>query len=308
MSWVFMAGTIVYKLKKPVRYDFLDFSTLKARYEAVLNEVHLNKRLAGEVYRGALALRKTANGDLTLAVQGEIVDWLVVMRRLPEERSLAAAILNGSLTPRGFSKIEELLCGFYASLPAEKVSPGEYVGRYDREIHRTVEVLTDPELQFEHPDLEQAISGLIANFEETKDDLAQRAERGQIVEGHGDLQPQHAFLLDPPVIIDCLEFNRSLRLVDPFDEVAFLGMECARLGTNWVFPSLVKKLASAVKPPSPPLLACYWRYRALLRARLSLLHIVHQPTRTPAKWRPLAQSYVALATEREVRSRMQAIQ
>ena len=138
--------------------------------------------------------------------------------------------------------------------------------------------------------------------------LAQRAKRGRIVEGHGDLRPQHVFLTDPPVIIDCLEFNRDLRVVDPFDEVAFLGMECALLGESQIFTRLVEGLASVIdQVPSPELLAFYWRYRALLRARLTLLHIVHQPNRTPGKWRPLAQSYVALAEENEVRNRMPAI-
>lgn len=308
MSWVFLAGEIVYKLKKPVRYDFLDFSNLKARHEAVLGEVRLNRRLADDVYLGSRALRRTGSGELTLSDQGEIVDWLVVMRRLQEDRSLEAAILNKGLTQGDLSKIEALLCGFYASLPPETVSADEYVGRFDREIQRIIEVLTDPELQFECANLEQVISDFTENFEQAKVVLAQRAKRGRIVEGHGDLRPQHVFLTDPPVIIDCLEFNRDLRLVDPFDEVAFLGMECALLGESQIFTRLVEGLASVIdQVPSPELLAFYWRYRALLRARLTLLHIVHQPNRTPGKWRPLAQSYVALAEEHEVRNRMPAI-
>ena len=309
MSWIFLAGEIVYKLKKPVRYDFLDFSTLEYRKEAVLNEIRLNRRLAGDVYHRAQALRKTECGNPTLADRGEIVDWLVVMRRLPEARSLAAAISNGSLTQSGFSKIETLLCDFYASLPPENVPPDDYVGKFDDEIRRTIAVLNDPALRFEASGLERVISGFIANFDEVRTELADRAKQGQIVEGHGDLNPQHVFLTDPPVIIDCLEFNRSFRLVDPFDEAAFLSMECARLGSSWVFSSLVSRLAKVLSPrPSPPLLAFYWRYRALLRARLSLLHIVQQPTRTPERWRPLAQSYVALAAERDVTTRMPADQ
>ncbi|MDU8945795.1 hypothetical protein [Ovoidimarina sediminis] len=308
MSWVFLAGEIVYKLKKPVYYDFLDFSTLKTRHEAVLSEIRLNRRLAEDVYLGFKALRQTGNGELTLEDHGEIVDWLVVMRRLPDDQSLEAAILNDALTPGDVSKFEALLCDFYASLPPETVRPDDYVGRFDLEIGRIVEVLTDPQLQFGCANLEQVLSDFAVNFEQAKMYLAQRAKRGHIVEGHGDLRPQHIFLTDPPVIIDCLEFNRDLRLVDPFDEVAFLGMECALLGESRVFPSLVDGLASALgEVPSPALLAFYWRYRALLRARLSLLHIVHQPNRTPGKWRPLAQSYVALAAEHEVMNRMQAV-
>lgn len=309
MSWIFLADDIVYKLKKPVRYKFLDFSTLEARKEAVRNEIHLNRRLAGDVYCGPQALRKAPRGDLTLTAKGDIVDWLVVMKRLPEARSLASAIMNGQLGTGSLSNIEALLCNFYGSLPPEVVSPDEHVGKFDEEIGKTIEVLTNPELEFEDPNLEKVISGLIASFEDTKMDLGQRATSGQILEGHGDLRPEHVFLVDPPVIIDCLEFNRSLRLVDPFDEVVSLGMECAQLGAGWVFSSLVNSLAKTLDSrPSTPLLAFYWRYRALLRARLALLHVLHQPSRTPWKWRPLAHGYVSLATERQVKTRMLAIQ
>lgn len=97
------------------------------------------------------------------------------------------------------------------------------------------------------------------------------------------------------MIIDCIEFNLRFRRVDPLDEVVFLGMECAHLGASWVAGNLVRRLNSVIGEPPADLANFYWRYRALLRARLALVHLVLQPDRTREKWRPLARAYVALS-------------
>ena len=84
--------------------------------------------------------------------------------------------------------------------------------------------------------------------------LDARVRDGRIVDAHGDLRPEHVCLLDPPVVIDCLEFNRELRLVDPFDELAFLGFECALLGAPWIRGRLIEHCADklADRPPEAP--------------------------------------------------------
>lgn len=90
MSWVFLAGQLAYKLKKPVRYEFLDFSTVEARRKNCEREVELNRRLAGDVYCGVVPLVINSDGRLQLEGQGNIVDWLVKMRRLPAHQMLIA--------------------------------------------------------------------------------------------------------------------------------------------------------------------------------------------------------------------------
>src|SRR5690606_7899537 len=98
---------------------------------------------------------------------------------------------------------------------------------------------------------------------------------GSIVDGHGDLRPEHVCLTDPIVIFDCLEFNRDLRLVDPYDEMAFLGMECAHLNAPWVGAALIGR-ASRIMGNTVPrdLLGVYTALHAVLRARLSLAHLL----------------------------------
>jgi aminoglycoside phosphotransferase family enzyme len=133
--------------------------------------------------------------------------------------------------------------------------------------------------------------------------MDRRVAAGRIVEGHGDLRPEHVCMTDPPAVIDCLEFNPALRWVDPFEEIVFLGLDCARLGADWVFPDLLRRLSEALgDPPAQELLAFHWRYRALLRARLALLHLAEPAPRTPKKWRPLAWRYIELAEEAEHRT------
>ena len=234
MSWVFLVGPQVFKLKKPVQYDFLDFSTLEKRALAVRDEVDLNRRLASDVYAVPRPLVMGPEGRLTLdAAGGPVVEWLVEMRRLPEARNLERMIGAGELTPAHIGQVAGVLRGFYRALSPAEITPEDYAAQFAAEFTKTRAVLTDPALALGAPQLDAALDAYDRAYAEARPLLLRRVSEGQVVEGHGDLRPEHVFLTDPPVIIDCLEFNRTLRLVDPLDEIAFLGMECARLGPEW---------------------------------------------------------------------------
>ncbi|HTV32294.1 MAG TPA: hypothetical protein VME69_04215 [Methylocella sp.] len=127
--------------------------------------------------------------------------------------------------------------------------------------------------------------------------LASRVYAHKIVDGHGDLRPEHIFIGHPIRIIDCLEFNATLRAVDPLDEVAFLCLECERLGAAWASAYLHRRfLQSCQEPVECEALFCFYHcYRATLRARLSLAHLLEPNPRTPEKWPLLAQKYLQLA-------------
>lgn len=97
MSFVFLTTDYAYKLKKPVRYDFLDFSTRELRRRSCEEELRLNQRLAPGVYLGLVSLHLGPNGRMRLGGDGEIVEWLVQMRRLPQDRMLDERIRRGTL-------------------------------------------------------------------------------------------------------------------------------------------------------------------------------------------------------------------
>ncbi|MGQ7793515.1 hypothetical protein ACUN0C_13980 [Faunimonas sp. B44] len=298
MSWVFLAGPTVLKLKKPVRNTFLDFSTLAAREANCREEVRLNRRLAGDVYRGVLPLTRSPDGGLQVGGDGHVVEWLVHMRRLPAEAMLDAVLRSGRLTRAQVEAVGERLAAFYraaerpdidADLPWQimKVEQAE-----NRDVLGRVPGAGDQARRI------AIVDRLEALLDSDREVLARRVVEGHVVDGHGDLRPEHVCLVEPPLIIDCLEFNRGLRLVDPFDETAFLGLECERLGAPWVDSVLRAQIAAGLgREPSPRLLALYRAFRSVLRARLALAHLLDPKPRTPEKWEPMAEAYLRIAED-----------
>jgi len=299
MSWVFFVGNRVLKLKKPVRYPFLDFSTLRSREFNCREEVRLNSRLAPDVYLGLLALQATG-GDFALVPEERLsapertVDWLVLMRRLPQQRNLLGAIAEARVEARDIDALVAVLVAFYRQVPKVELTAQEYLDRFQREAAVNREVLLRP--QFDLSDATQALDRFDAALLEQAATLGERASGGQVVDGHGDLRPEHVYLLEPPAVIDCLEFNAPLRQVDPFDEIGFLALECELAGAPWIGPRLLSGCAAALgEQPGRPLMQLYRAHRALLRARLAMAHLLDPVPRTPHIWPARAQRYIECA-------------
>jgi aminoglycoside phosphotransferase family enzyme len=126
--------------------------------------------------------------------------------------------------------------------------------------------------------------------------LATRVRLGRIVDGHGDLRPEHVWLDHDVRVIDCLEFNTRLRTVDPLDEVAFLTLECERLGAAWAGQYIKRGVERGLHEDMPEELFLFYRsYRATLRARLAIAHLLEPNPRTPEKWPRLARTYLDIA-------------
>lgn len=301
MSWVFRTDAEVLKLKKPVRYPFLDFSTPAAREASCREEVRLNSRLAPGVYRGVMALQ-WRDGALRLVDEAQqdpdatTLDWLVRMHRLPDEHMLDRRIAARRVAPSDIDALVVRLAAFYRSAPRCRITPAAYVGRFEREQAVSREVLLRP--QFDVPGAAHALDRLDAALQRGRPTLEARAADGRIVDGHGDLRPEHVCLLDPPVVIDGLEFNAALRQLDPFDELAFLGMECTLAGAPWIADRLVAGCSAALgdRPPDD-LLGLYAACRAMLRARLAMAHLLDVHPRTPGRWPALAAVYLRHALQ-----------
>ena len=303
MAWVFLIGDQALKLKKPVRYDFLDFSTATAREAACREELRLNVRLAPQVYLGLDALRWDGHRvslEPASRPAGDTVtfDWLVRMQRLPAERMLDALIGRAAVGPADIGALVSVLVPFYRHAEAipPSAAPG-WIDRRRREQAITRELLLHPQFG-----LAAAAVAVLDRFDRAfdrhRDALQQRLEAGRVVDGHGDLRPEHVCLLQPPVVIDALEFDAALRRVDPFEEIALLGLECDALGAAWIGPQLVDGLALGLDDPlGPRMVPLYRAYRALLRARLALAHLLDAQPRHPQRWVPLAQRFLDLARQ-----------
>ena len=295
MSWVFLAGERVYKLKKPVRFPYLDFSTIERRERACRAELRLNRRLAPDVYLDVVPLVDTGRG-LSIGGAGTPVDWLVCMKRLDERFMLDNLIAERRVEVSQLDRLVDVLARFYRTATPVFLSPAIHLADLERSLAYNRRVLLDP--RFSIPGgLVRRIDRAQRRFLERRGGLiAARLRHRRIVDGHGDLRPEHIWLDERVRIIDCLEFNARLRVVDPFDEIAYLGLECERLGAPQVGDYLQRRMKHVLRDgPADELFAFYHCHRATLRARLAIAHLFEAHPRTPDKWPRLAREYLSLA-------------
>ncbi|MBU6462216.1 MAG: hypothetical protein KGL35_12895 [Bradyrhizobium sp.] len=295
MSWVFMAGDRVYKLKKPVRFPYLDFSTLDRRADACLAEMSLNRRLAPDVYLGMAPLTMTPAG-YAIGGGGRIIDWLVVMRRLDESQTLEARLKARNVSRAEVERLANNLRQFYTHASRIPINPENYLVSLQRAAAVDRQILLNPAFELNRGTIEHIDNVQHRFVQQSREILAERIHRRFILDSHGDLRPEHIWLSAPFPIIDCLEFNARLRTLDALDEVAFLHLECERLGGRWVGEALRCRLAVFLGDnPASGLFLFYRINRALLRARLSIAHLIDAHPRTPEKWPRLARTYLAIA-------------
>ncbi|WP_092646376.1 hypothetical protein [Jannaschia faecimaris] len=299
-SWLFIGPDKVFKLKKAIRDELQDLTHLRERHDNTLTEIDLNRRLAPDLYLGAVRLGRNADGCLAAGDPClNTIDWLVEMRRLPAERMLDAQIAAGgphAMLAKHVDALVPVLAAFYGSAPATRLKAPELLTVQEDQLEMARQVLLNPRFAGHHPRIRAILDGLNALRPKMTAMLARRVHAGGIVEGHGDLRPEHICFCDVPVIYDCLEFNRTLRLVDPFSEIAFLGLECAMLGADWIGPHLISALEASIGPgPEEQLLRFYQVCHAIVRARLSFAHMLVPMPRTPEKWIPLGLRYLEVA-------------
>ena len=295
MSWVFLTGTYAYKLKKPVRHDFLDFSTPELRRADCEEEVRLNRRLAPDVYLGVTTLTAAKDGSFALAGPGPAVDWLVKMRRLPSERMLDRALAEGTASGAHLTRIGERLGRFYRSLPPTTL-PGGLRGRLERDIAGCAAEIERAEYALDGHRAHGLADRMLSFLEREATLLALRENAGKVVEGHGDLRPEHVCLLDEPAIIDCVEFNRDFRIVDAAEDLAFLALECERLAHPDVGGAILAAYSHAAADAVPArLLEFYFAVRAFIRAKIAAWRTHDASGAERERWLERAELYLALA-------------
>lgn len=296
MSWVFLTNGYAYKLKKPVCHDAVDFRTVDARRYYCEEEVRLNRRLAAQVYLGIVALSIDALGHLQLGERGTVIDWLVKMRRLPTRHMLDYAIKNGTASEGDIRRVATRLAAFYRDCISVVIDPDAYRTGFLHNIDCNLQQLSQPAYRLSAEQIRNLCRAQRAVVESKRDWFDDRACSGKIVEGHGDLRPEHICLAPEIAVIDCLEFSRDLRMVDAADELAFLALECERLG----MPCLGSTLLLAYREisgdwPDAMLLHFYQSHRATLRARITIRHLDEEKFRYSAEWRRRANEYLQLA-------------
>lgn len=299
ISWVFLTDRHAYKLKKPVRHDFVDFSTCELRRTACEREVQLNRRLAPTVYLGVVPVTRDRRGRLRLGGNGAPIDWLVQMRRLPADKSLDALIRAGRLAPADVDALADRLVRFYRELPPLPVKSESFRRAIQTHVVQNFQELRRVEHQLPAGAVWRAHAAQLRLLELYPDLWNERVCDGRVIEGHGDLRPEHVFFVPNPVLIDALEFNVELRQLDVLDEIGFLAMECAALDAAWVGQRvLARYMATTGDVPPATILRFYEAYRACVRAKVHVLRAAQESPTNAERDRSRAASYLSWANRR----------
>jgi aminoglycoside phosphotransferase family enzyme/predicted kinase len=296
ISWVFLTDRFAYKLKKPVRFDFLDFSTPDLRRQACEHEVSLNRRLAPGVYLGVVPIVRTMTGRLAVGREGVPVDWLVKMRRLPADRALDMLIRDGKIAGAEIGQLAKTLSEFYENLPPVTVTVDSYRRTIEQHTLANRDELAAGAHHLDLAKLRRVHAAQLRLLKLAPDLLDDRVRNGRIVEGHGDLRPEHIYFSPSPAIIDCIEFNEEFRTLDVADELAFLSMECDFLGAPGITAPIIERyMEQSSDHPPRPLMEFYRLYRACVRAKVCALRAEQLSGEARARWIDAASKYLDLA-------------
>ncbi len=288
---VLLVDDRAYKVKKPVRTSFCDFSTTARRREALEAELALNRRLCPDVYIGVGRFEPPAVGGRT---DGD-VEPVLVMRRMPEDRRLSTLVSDGRPLDEEIRAIARILAEFHAGAargPAIDADGGrDALARRWRANLDDLATFRDDPLDDDSLDTVERLSGEFLAHRAPLFDT--RLAGGYIVDGHGDLLADDVFYLDDgPRLLDCLDFDDSLRHVDVLDDLAFLAMDLERLGAPQAAATLVDRYREFSGDPAPPALHHHYiAYRAAVRAKVACIrHAQGDPASGP-----LARQHLDLA-------------
>jgi aminoglycoside phosphotransferase family enzyme len=296
LSYLFFAEREVYKLKKPVLRPFIDLSTVAARLYNANLEIQLNRRLAPNIYYGLKRITRHREGFLELDGQGETIDWMVHMRRLPSSRMLDILLVSEALSTSDIDLLAQTLVNFYASTKRIAMSPSDYLAAWLRRLNHEKSLLLRTELAVPETLIKSVVHELETILTTDEKLFSSRVCDSQIIDGHGDLRPEHICLAEDCTIFDCLEFSASLRALDTADELAYLDMELNFIGGADVAEALRATYLELSGNIVPPIVhSFYFCYRALLRARLSIWHLYDCQPADIDKWRRKAAAYLDLA-------------
>ena len=226
ISLLFFTGTYVYKVKKPVNFGFLDFTSLEKRRYFCEQEVRLNRRLAPELYIGVVPITQE-QGRVVLQGKGPVIDYAVKMRQIAEERLMDKLLARNQVTPKMIEAVSGKLVQFYMTAETNDViksyaRPARVKQDTDENFDQTQKYIdvTIPKAHYE------TIQHRTNEFLKTQGELfLQRMASDKIRDCHGDLRLEHIFWGEPIAIFDCIEFNERFRYTDVAADMAFLVMD-----------------------------------------------------------------------------------
>ncbi|MCZ2438548.1 MAG: AAA family ATPase [Burkholderiales bacterium] len=228
ISWVLLAGAHAFKLKKPLRLDFLDFSTLARRRAACADELRLNRRLAPAIYLGLAPIRAGARGP-SLYGRGPVVEWAVKMRRFAPRALASERLADGRLAADDLARFGRRLAAFHAR--AAVAPPGSDWGSAERVRSAALQAAASLSARIGEARGATLHEWLDAQARRLHAHWRVRQDGARVREGHGDLHLDNLVWTDDALVaFDCLEFDPALRWIDVMSDAGFLLMDLMARG------------------------------------------------------------------------------
>ena len=266
---IFLVGDRAFKMKRPVRYSFLDFTTLARRKEALDAELRLNRRTAPKLYHRVLPVTR-ANGGLAVDGAGEPVEWLLEMTRFDQAALLDRIAQDHELDPGTIDALANTLAAFHGDAERQP-DMGGHAAMAEVTVGNAgdLESLVGP--VFEEPAVRAVADATRNTLERARALLDRRRDEGFVRHCHGDLHLGNIVLLDgEPVLFDCLEFDPALATIDTFYDLAFVLMDLIHRGLGALAQRLLNGYLDATRDDAgTALLPLFLSCRAVIRAKVT---------------------------------------
>jgi aminoglycoside phosphotransferase family enzyme/predicted kinase len=273
ISWVILTGPYAYKIKKPMNFGFLDFTTLAARQHFCQEELRLNQRLTEGLYLEVVNIGGTESAP-ALGGDGPAIEYALKMRQFPQSQLLGTLQANGELTSAHVDSLAEQIAHFHLTaphVPAERSegTPESVIAPVIQNVEQIKPFLSE---RADLTQLDALDAWAHAEYDRLLPLLQQRKADGFIRECHGDIHLGNATLIDGKVVIfDCIEFNEPFRFTDVYADIGFLAMDLEDRGLKCLSRRLVTRYLELTGDYAGlPLLNFYKAYRAMVRAKVAL--------------------------------------
>lgn len=290
ISWVLLTGRFAYKIKKPVRFPFLDFSTLERRKRYCDDELELNRRLAPELYLEVVPIGGTPDAPRIGATPA--IEYAVKMVQFPSRQTLDELVGGTLITRTAIHDLADRIAEFHSALTPTQGEPADQAA-----LENLAELATILEGS-QRSRLARIATWTREQSARLGPRLRQRETDGAVRECHGDLHLHNLAWIETRIVpFDCLEFDRSLRCIDTLDEVAFLVMDLMAHGrTDLAYEFLNRYLENTGDYGGLDVLRYYLVYRALVRSKVRALaaaqHAEHQGSEQSFPYLDLAESLI----------------
>jgi len=302
ISTVFIGDEFVYKIKKPVNFGFLDFSTLEKRAYYCNKEVTLNNRFSKGIYLGVYPVNFDGKKHVINGT-GKIVDYAVKMKRLPDEALMKSRFKTGNVKSEYIKRIGAAIANFHMiSNQSKEIDEFGKIDSIrlntDENFQQTAKFVGDSISKEQYQNLKKWTDEF---YKENQALFVQRIKNGKIRDCHGDLHMEHVCLTDPIIIFDCIEFNDRFRYIDTLSDIAFLLMDLEFNGGESLSRELCEAyLASAGETDENlvyPLINFYKVYRAYVRGKVNslILKDINVPKDKKIEAKKTARKYFTLA-------------